>query len=505
MSWIWHTVLNMDTHFFSCFSRHRAVWYVALAILVPRLLLVGFAVSLTGDDGDRYLQEGVNLVQYHVFSHYPLRAGHNIPGEAGYSLTGPTQAGNAEKGYSGHPQPTAHDLPGYPVILAGIMLLFKNLWVTARVAAVLNAIAFTFAAVELYGLLRLAGASRRVALWAMALFGLFPESFPYSVFHMPESFFLVAFLGCILLLIRYLREPAQATLLFAFMLLGVSILLKPISLFFAVPVLASICVRYREKSNNRARVAVAIVLGLLVEAAIVCPWILRNYRVFGVPSLTTVTGNNLFYINYPMMLADKGLSSEAIRSLQTAHIKTVEQQTPGFRTNAMVQSSALQKIVVSEIISDPLAYAKCVLKHAPRLYAGTGTFALLQLLGRMPDDIPMDDRSRLGMLRSLNWVLICVALSYALLLALYALAVRGLAVLLRQRQWSLLILACLPLFYFTVMYGPVTASSRYRLMMIPFLAILAGFGAAANSQGGIVEPAHTPLGDRSSDEDVVRC
>jgi len=61
------------------------------------------------------------------------------------------------------------------------------------------------------------------------------------------------------------------------------------------------------------------------------------------------------------------------------------------------------------------------------------------------------------------------------------------------------------LFYFTVMYGPVTASSRYRLMMIPFLAILAGFGAAANSQGGIVEPAHTPLGSRSSDEDVVRC
>ncbi|MGD0974793.1 MAG: hypothetical protein ABR866_11920, partial [Candidatus Korobacteraceae bacterium] len=28
---------------------------------------------------------------------------------------------------------------------------------------------------------------------------------------------------------------------------------------------------------------------------------------------------------------------------------------------------------------------------------------------------------------------------------------------------------------------------------------------AANSQGGIVEPAHTPLGSRSSDEDVVRC
>jgi hypothetical protein len=69
------------------------------------------------------------------------------------------------------------------------MLLFKSLWVTARVAAVLNAIAYTFAAIELYGLLGLAGASRRVAVWAMALFGLFPESFPYSVFHMPESFF----------------------------------------------------------------------------------------------------------------------------------------------------------------------------------------------------------------------------------------------------------------------------------------------------------------------------
>jgi hypothetical protein len=305
----------------------------------------------------------------------------------------------------------------------------------------------------------------------------------------------MAFLGCIFLLICYLRQPGQATLLFAFMLLGVSILLKPISLFFFVPMLASVCVRYCGKSNNRARVAVAMLLGLLVEAAILCPWIIRNYRVFGVPSLTTVTGNNLFYINYPMMLADKGLPSEAIRSLQIAHIEKVEQQVPGFRTNPMVQSNALQNFVVSEIISDPLAYAKTVLKHAPRLYAGTGTLALLQLLGRMPDDIPMDDRSRLGMLRNLNWVLIPFALSCALLFVIYALAVRGLVRLVRQHQWSLLILACLPLFYFTVMYGPVTTSSRYRLMMIPFLAILAGFGSASNSQGDKVEPTHTPLRD----------
>jgi len=470
-----HDSINENAHSLLHFPRNRAVWWVALAILVSRLLLISFAVHLAGDDGDRYLKEGSNLIRYGIFSHYPLRSGHNIPGETGYNLTGPAQASDSGGSDSRNPQPTAHDLPAYPVILAGLVFLLKDLWVVARVAAVLNAIGFTIAAIELYGCIRLAGAPRRVAVWAMVFLGISPESFPYSVFHMPESFFLAAFLGCIGLVVLYLREPRPATLLLAFALLGFTVLLKPISLFFFGPVVVLICVRYCNGAN-RARVAVALFLSLLLETAILCPWLVRNYRVFGTFSLCTVTGNNLFYINYPTMLADQGLSGEAIKSLQLERLSAVEKD-PGFQTNAMVRANALQKIATLEIVRHPFACAKSVTKRAPRLYVGTGVFASLQLLGRMPDNIPMDDHRRLAVLRRLNSVSLCSILAWALLAALYLLAARGLVRLLRQHLWPVLILACVPLFYFTLMYGPVTASARYRLLVTPFLAILAGFGA----------------------------
>ncbi len=101
-----------------CFPADRTVWWIALAILLSRLVLVAFAFRLDLHDAARYIQEAANLLQYGTLS------GMNTP----------------------DPRPLAHDMPGYALILAGLMLLCKNLWLVARAAGALNAFAFPGAA-----------------------------------------------------------------------------------------------------------------------------------------------------------------------------------------------------------------------------------------------------------------------------------------------------------------------------------------------------------------------
>jgi len=426
------------------FPADRTIWLIALAILLSRLVLVVFAFRLDLHDAARYIQEAANLLQYGILS------GMNTP--------------DAE--------PLAHDMPGYPLILAGLMLLFKNPWLVARVAGALNAFAFTGAALLVYALLTAAGGSKRKAAGAMLLFALFPESFPYSVIEMPESLFLAFFLSSVLFTVWFLLEPRPGWLCLAFALLGCSVMLKPVSLPFAGVVVLAVVFRYWRQPALRRPVALALIGGLLAEAAVCSPWLIRNYRLFGSASFTTITGSNLFWYNYRYMLLDKGIPAQAVDSILDGELKRVAAETSGWETNPFIQTKALQKLVMSRIFADPLAYAWTVVKRYPNLYGGTGALDLIDMLSRAPRtqgarlDQTYANHPARRPLRIFLSVLLCL---------MYMLIVVGTVVMIRARLWRPLLLAVIPILYFSLIYGPVTAS-RYRLTMAPFFAILAAYG-----------------------------
>jgi hypothetical protein len=420
------------------------MWYIALALLASRLVLAGFAVRLQDYDGPRYLREALNMIHFGTFSGLHLNP----------------------------PPPEAHDLPGYPLVLAGLILAFGNLWLVAKVAAVLNAIAFAIAAVELYGIAILAGGTRRVATWTMVLFGLFPENLPYSIAHMPDSMFLVAFLAALLWTIRYLLEPRPARLCWAFGALAVSVLLRPISLFFAAVLIAAIYLGYRRRADLRRLVASALIGGLLLEAALLSPWLVRNYITFGSLSISTITGTNLFWYNYRYLLLDRGMAPEAVDSLLAAHLKRTEQSL-GSKNNPITLANALQALVVSEILASPLAYARTVVTRHPRMYQGTAALELLDMLSTVPHAQGDPLAPVYAEHRALKPLQVAFA---ALLCLLYISTIWGAVVLIRRRMWRPLLLAVVPILYFAAIYGPVT-SSRYRAVMTPFFAVVAAYAA----------------------------
>jgi len=305
---------------------------------------------------------------------------------------------------------------------------------------------------------------------AAALFAFFPESLPYSLFSMPESLFLMFFLWGVLLHAEFLRGGRVWQFLGSFVFLGASILSKPATLFFAAVFLVwSLCFWPRRKEPVSRRM-LWLVCGLLVEAAVVSPWVVRNRIDFGYTTLTTITGTNLFDSNYAMMLEDQHVPDPA--SVLTRQIAAYHGSNP-------VEEARMKGTIAKrEIFSHPRAYLLTNLKRHPRLYAGTGALALLRLLGNAPGVAALETWQAHPSLSTAHLlprpVLFLQLASWVFLSAVYLGAAVGALFLLHQRRWLWLAFTVLPLAYFAAIIGPVVYT-RYRLPMDPFFALLTAY------------------------------
>jgi hypothetical protein len=427
--------------------RSRGPWLLLAGLLVSRVLLVVFAGSLSGDDGNRYLSEAVNLWRHGTFS---------------------TEAGE-------HPAPTAHDVPLFPLLMTAFLVAGGSTMVAATMTCLANCVFFSAAAAGVYDLARLVSGSHFTAILAMAIFGLLPEAIPYSVFHMPDSMFLALLVWSLVAFVRFLRTGAPGPLRVSFLLWGLSVLVKPISLYFGVVLALLAVVRVR-------RVAV-VVLGLMAGYSVLVPWLARNYVRFGVAGISSIGGTNLFHWNYRYMVEDMGVP-DAGRVLAVQEARATAAIPPG-RDNPMVRASVLGALAVREVLSHPGQYIASVLKRHPRLYAGTGSIATLRLLGDTRSAVSMEG----ALAGQLPWREVparAIALqigSWALALAAYLAAAVGTVRLCRRGDWLPLIVVLSTVVYFAVLIGPVT-STRYRIPMAPALAVLAACGVRAGGPNG---------------------
>ena len=421
---------------------------VSLAlILLSRVLLAVFGVSLAGDDGDRYLQEGINLSTFGVFS----------------SEIGPS------------PAPTAHDLPLYPTLLAGIHWFTGQATATARTASIINAFLFTLAAAGVYQIgLRLV-ADQRAALIALWVFAVIPESIPYSVFYMPESIFLAFFIWSQYFLIHLIQSGDLRALLASFSLLGLSILTKPITVLY--PIFAGLLILFFCRRLQMGRRVASALAGIVLVAIALSPWVQRNWTVFHAASLSTITGTNLFDYNYRFILEDRH-GQQAWEILEQQR-KDILASVEGQASNPFVRSYALGAAAKRGIMDHWQDYLISTLKRHPRLYIGTGNIALLKLIGSPTGSVAYNQVASAGVYPSVSGLpanfLIAQVGAWLILFLIYTLTGIGLLTLLQRKHWLVLVLLGGSFAYFALLIGPV-AVTRYRLAMSLYFAIAAGIG-----------------------------
>ncbi len=173
-------------------------------------------------------------------------------------------------------EPTAFRPPGYPFFLAAVYRAYPQ--ADLRLFRVLQAVLSACTILAVYSLAR-ACAERKIALVAAALFAVYPSSIFFSALLITETlavFLLVLFL---LLLTRAIREEGRrrtAWLAASGVLLGLSTLVRPITLLLPLYLIALLLLVRRPLPINGKQAAVALFGFCLV----LLPWTVRNYQRF---------------------------------------------------------------------------------------------------------------------------------------------------------------------------------------------------------------------------------
>lgn len=438
-------------------------WRTALIVgLAFRLLCWCLQVKPEGDDGNRYYAESQNLVNYGIFS---------------------SESGNP-------PPPTAHDMPLWPATMALFLKVTGSRTCTVRLAGMLNLALYAGAGLLLAAMLKrppfaLGERGRAVSLWVFV--GL-PETWAYSLFHMPDTMALF-FLTVALYLFARGVYGRGTWLLASASAFALAIYAKPICLPLAMAfALASLIVSPHRWLKRLALTAGFVGLILLMLS----PWVLRNKRAFGTAGLTTISGTNLYACNAGWMINSW---PEAKRQAALDNRATFEADIRSL--DLMAQSKAKRKFAQEEIKRHWKEYLLFTLKSHPRLYFGTGTLAFLRYFGLEGACTALEEKTGQGSFRApatqgdrvLAYTLQLVTFSILGLLGCSILvgAGRSLHAAIASLRpatcwltpavvaWSFAfggILVC------ALVIGPVVAT-RYRFIMLPFFAIFAGFALRA--------------------------
>ena len=441
---------------------------IIIAGIGLRVILWCFQSSPQGDDGMRYLRESVNMVEHGVFS---------------------TSNG-------ANPYPSAHDMPLWPSIMAVTYWLTNSMKATQYIAGAINIMLVLGSVLFFVSMLRHKplsfGYKQIVVSTGVLLF--MPDSVIYSLFHMPDQ---LAVFAVIVALWFYFRGVAYNWRYFigAAFAFVVSIYAKPICLPLTMAFLAAVHLVVHKIWRIRLMI-VAVGVGIVCLG--LCPWVVRNKSVFGTAGLTSISGTNLYGCNWGRLVDTLPDDEKNTAKADMARFESEIADCDLMKRSQLQGDYAKQKI-----LSHLSEYCIYTVKKHPKLYAGTGTVALLRYLGweRTCDALdamwgtnnargyaPVYEKPYTFSEKALGGGLQIV--SWVVLLAGYILVTIGIikgfwnAFMLRDgsRRERVMVVLCpiLSLLLLAAIIGPIT-STRYRFIMIPFFAMLSGYAVKSRT------------------------
>jgi 4-amino-4-deoxy-L-arabinose transferase-like glycosyltransferase len=361
----------------------------------------------------------------------------------------------AGHGYRFYPD-TAKTLmrePGYPFILAGLLIVFGDRFIAVELLNVILALGTAWLITRV---MRKLSTRRWPGLVAALLFLFHPGTLIAESRAGVEIIFGFMVLLFLLSLYRAFEQSHAMNYVFSGLMLGVTLLVRSVPILFPVVLLAYLLIFLRSTISPLTACRNIGIL-ILTMLAVLSPWIVRNYSLTGrfVPtaSVLGVSAQAGQYIcthlstGRPWWLLDREAAHERSR-LATELGYPFEDGYYGYyqtfyHTNdEMSFSKFLLRRVVAEYRQHPTLFADVVGRNlfnfwfAGKTHAATIANCMVQL-------------------------------PYLLL------AGAGLVIGIRQRRGGIVILIGLFIGYIVAIYVPILAQARYSVPLVPLLSILA--------------------------------
>ena len=369
----------------------------------------------------------------------------------------------AGHGYRFYPETASTVMrePGYPILLAGLFLVFGPSFAAVKLCNLVLAFATAWMMIPIARRVVPDAQWHRVPLYFLPslLFLVHPGTLLAECrggLEIIFAFLIVSFIWTVLYAIETSSIVAFAT---SGLILGITVLVRSTPILFPMFILAYLLAIHQ---TLRSRVATVLRIGVMIVAMFLAvgPWIIRNFALTGrfIPT-TSVLGvstqageyiNEHLFEGRPMWILDRE-ASRVRDKLALDNGYTFEDGPQGYyqtfykTSDEIAFSSYLARLTTAKYKARPLLFARCLAQNLFNFwFAGkTWTATVLDFVAQLP---------------------------YLLLAVLGTLGKpnRGRT----DAQWILVLF----IGYLMLVHAPILAQARYSIPLVPFLSILAASG-----------------------------
>ncbi|HXQ61910.1 MAG TPA: glycosyltransferase family 39 protein [Acidimicrobiales bacterium] len=338
-------------------------------------------------------------------------------------------------------------LPGYPVYLAVTHVITDSRIIGPMILQVLLGVGVVYATYKL-GLILFV---RPVALCAAAVLALDPMSIIYSSLILSETLY-TFLLVCSVALFWRPNHNRWTRGLAAGALLGLATLSRPVSIYLWVPFVIAYLILERKQMRSAGTLVLAFLVGFGVIAG---GWVVRNDVMAGAAVISSEQGFNLLYQRAVGSLEESQHLHHARAHAKV--LKELKEKLPPHASPGQV-AQAEQSLGISIIEHHLGGYIKEAIKGGARLVFGPGNAELGPATGG-----------------HLSGLVDGYALVY--LIGCYALVLTGLWSAWRRHRLRYCVFPLIVIVYTIFVSSGSEAYSRFRVPIMPYVALLAGVGA----------------------------
>jgi 4-amino-4-deoxy-L-arabinose transferase-like glycosyltransferase len=318
--------------------------------------------------------------------------------------------------------------------------------------------------------------SKLIACLAAFILSVDVPSIVMNTLVMTETLFTCLLLCCVYYLVRYFKGSGKKHLLLSALFCGLAVLCRPIGFF--LPALFSVLILYFfRKEVRRALLDVAIYSALFL--VIISPWLVRNKVTFGHYFLSVIREHDMQ--NYQAAAIYAEVHNRKLPESQSIlRWKTFK----SFKSDANKQPYEYAAYIEDDAIKIMAEHPVILLKHhAVQLMhfflKPCRAYIDIQLgnwgigYNTIPKDYPIFDYL---FKHNSKFTIAVVFIQLFVLLVLYLSILCGIAFFIRHQNKFLFAILVLIIFCFANLTLPYVTESRFRVPVMPYLAVLGAAG-----------------------------